>query len=93
MVVASRRKLLVIYLTLTQMKMSCLFLAAIRDSQKQPSHTPDFLNIQSECEEVVALFVCMCVLHCGVGVSVYVHLTKRRDYQNAANIDIMIPLI
>lgn len=71
------------------------FLAAIRDSQKQPSHTPDFLNIQSESGEVTALRVCAgaCVLHCGATVSVYVHLTKKRDYQDAANIGIMIPLI
>lgn len=52
-----RLKLLVICLTLTQIEMSGLFLAATRDSQPWPSYAPGFLNIQLECGEVVAVFV------------------------------------
>lgn len=51
---ASWLKLLVICLTLTQMEMSGLFLAATRDSRQWPSYAPGFLNIQLECGEVAA---------------------------------------
>lgn len=51
-------KLLVISLTLTQMEMSCLFLAATRDSQQWPSHAPGFLNIQLKCGEASCVCVC-----------------------------------
>lgn len=88
-------KLLVISLTLTQMEMSCLFLAATRDSQQWPSHAPGFLNIQLKCGEATyvcesftlfGVFVCICM-------NVYVHPNKRRGYRDIANTGIMIPLI
>lgn len=77
------------------MEMSCLFLASTRDSQQWPSHAPGFLNIQPECGEVVAACVCVCLSGVSVcaSMSVYVCLTKKRDYRGAANTGIMIPLI
>lgn len=95
---ASWLKLLVICLTLTQMEMSVLFLAATRDSQQWPSYALGFLNIQLECGEVATACVCVCVSGVSVCTSVSVNVSlsareRERDYRGAANTGIMIPLI
>lgn len=58
------KKLLVISLTLTQMEMSGLFLAATGDSWQWPACALGFLNIRLEERRRLWLLACACMCEC-----------------------------